>query len=382
MKRLIYLDNSATTRPLPEVVEAATAALREQYGNPSSAHRLGLAAEDVIEDARADVARLLGVKAKEIVFTSGGTEAINAALVGTALAHRGRGKHIVTTAVEHAAVLETCGFLEQVGFEVTRVPPEPNGVVDARAVLGALREDTILVSVMHVNNETGAIQPVQTLGQQLKRLPKVIFHIDAVQSFGKLAVPLTGVDLISLSAHKIHGPKGAGALYIREGLKCEPLLHGGGQEAGRRSGTPGVPAIAGMGAACRWWLAHGQEAVRQLSEIHAAFIEVLRQKVPGHRLNSPPDGAPHIVNLSFPGFKGEVLVHALEERGVYVSTASACSSRSAKGSHVLRAMGVAPEVNEGALRFSFSPFNTVAEMEEAGVALAEVVKELRPMMRR
>jgi cysteine desulfurase len=378
----IYLDNSATTSPLPEVVDAVAATLRDHYGNPSSLHGLGLDAQKVVESAREDVARLLGVKAKEIVFTSGGTESINSALWGTAMAHRGRGRHIVTTAIEHPAVLETCRALQQQGFEVTFVAPDPNGVVPLQRIQEAVRDDTILVSVMHVNNETGAVQPVEALGRWLADKPKIVFHVDAVQSFGKMDIPLEGVDLISVSSHKIHGPKGVGALFVREGLKWSPLLRGGGQEAGRRSGTEPVPAIAGFAAACRWWIRRRAEARERVQALRDVFFRRLQEKVKGYRVNSPEGGAPHIVNLSFPGLKGEVLVHALEARGVYVSTASACSSRKQVHSHVLRAMGVPDEAAEGSIRFSFSPLNEVSEIEKAVDMLAQVVDELRLVMRR
>ncbi|MBX6396095.1 MAG: cysteine desulfurase, partial [Alicyclobacillaceae bacterium] len=328
------------------------------------------------------VARLLGVKGKEIVFTSGGTESINSALWGTAMAHRGRGRHIVTTAIEHPAVLETCRALQQQGFEVTFVAPDPNGVVPLRRIQEAVRDDTILVSVMHVNNETGAVQPVEALGQWLADKPKIVFHVDAVQSFGKMDIPLKGVDLISVSSHKIHGPKGVGALFVRAGLKWSPLLLGGGQEAGRRSGTEPVPAIAGFAAACRWWLRRRPEVRERIQILRDVFFRRLQEKLKGYRVNSPEGGAPYIVNLSFPGLKGEVLVHALEARGVYVSTASACSSRKQTYSHVLKAMGVPEEAAEGSLRFSFSPLNEVFEIEKAVDVLAQVVDELRLVMRR
>lgn len=378
----IYLDNSATTPPLPEVIEAAVAAMRDCYGNPSSLHRLGFEAQRVLDAAREEVAWTLGSKPKEIVFTSGGTESINAALWGTAMAHRSRGNHIVTTAVEHPATLETCRGLQEAGFEVTFVPPGPDGVVPAERVLEAVREDTILVSVMHVNNETGAVQPVEALGEVLAQRPKTVFHVDAVQSFGKMDIPLRGVDLISVSAHKIHGPKGVGALYVREGLKWSPFIRGGGQERGFRSGTEAVPAIAGFAAACRWWRENRERAVRRLGELRREFDRQLGESVKGFRMNSPAEGAPHIVNISFPGLKGEVLLHALEDYGVYVSTTSACSSRKQSYSHVLRAMGVPLEAAEGALRFSFSPLNEVEEVREAVAVLARVVEELRLVMRR
>ncbi|KKM09855.1 cysteine desulfurase [Clostridiales bacterium PH28_bin88] len=384
MKQEIYLDNSATTRALPEVVQAVSAALENNYGNPSSLHGKGVAAERAVRQARAAVASLLGVKAEEIFFTSGGTEANNWALRGVALSHRRRGNHVITTVVEHPSVLRACQELEAEGYQVTYLPVDRTGEISPDDLASALTPETILVSVMHVNNEVGAVQPLQQVGALLrKREPKPVFHVDAIQGYGKL--PLNpydlGIDLVSVSAHKIHGPKGVGALFIREGVRLKPLLVGGEQEANLRAGTENVPGIVGLGsatAAARGRMSQGLEHMRGLK---TALASRVMGEIPGTRLNgpSPEQGAPHILNLSFPGVKGEVLIHTLETDGIYVSTGSACHSRRNDPSHVLVAMGLKKKELDGAIRFSFSHLNTPEEIDMVVERLAEAVRDLRSL---
>lgn len=384
MKQEIYLDNSATTRALPEVAQAVSAALENNYGNPSSLHGKGVAAERAVRQARAAVASLLGVKAEEIFFTSGGTEANNWALRGVALSHRRRGNHVITTAVEHPSVLRACQELEAEGYQVTYLPVDRTGEISPDDLASALSPETILVSVMHVNNEVGAVQPLQQVGALLrKREPKPVFHVDAIQGYGKL--PLNpydlGIDLVSVSAHKIHGPKGVGALFIREGVRLKPLIVGGEQEANLRAGTENVPGIVGLGsaaAAARGRMSQGLEHMRGLK---TALASRVMGEIPGARLNgpSPEQGAPHILNLSFPGVKGEVLIHTLETDGIYVSTGSACHSRRNDPSHVLVAMGLKKKELDGAIRFSFSHLNTPEEIDMVAERLVEAVRDLRSL---
>lgn len=393
---MIYLDNSATTKPRPEAAAAVNRAMTEVFGNPSSAHRLGAEAERLVREARQAVAAALGVDEGEIVFTSGGTEANNLALMGAARARRRQGGHIVTTAVEHPSVLRACGLLEEEGFRITRLPVDRTGVIDPEDLAGALTGETILVSTMYVNNEVGAVQPLEAVARVLaglERSRRPVWHVDAVQAFGKLPVfpRRLGIDLLTVSAHKIHGPKGCGALYVRKGLVLKPLMGGGGQEGGLRAGTENVPGIAGFGAAVRLAMAEQPRAAERLAELRRRFLAALAEVVPDAVVNGPaapaggPAGggaAPHIVNVSLPGLRGEVLVHALEERGVFVSTGAACSSRRNEPSHVLRAMGLGRDMVESALRFSFSPLNTADEAAAAAKALAAVVSDLRGFVRR
>jgi cysteine desulfurase len=379
---VIYFDNSATTQPHPQVVEVVRKSMESYYGNPSSLHQKGVEAENVLKQARAIAARYLKSKPGEIIFTSGGTESNNAAIKGVAFQYQSRGKHIVTTQVEHPAVYDVCRQLEEWGFSVTYLPVNDEGRVSLDDVKKAIRPDTILVSVMHVNNETGTIQPIHEIGAFLKLHPKIIFHVDAVQSFGKVPIQPKewGIDLLSVSAHKFHGPRGAGILYKREGLKIQPLLMGGGQEAGIRSGTENVPAIAGMAKAIRLLEEQAGKEAAHLRSLTAALREGV-QSIPGCIINTPERGAaPHILNISFPGMKAEVLLHALEERGFLVSTKSACSTKSNEPSRVLMAMGIERERALSALRISVGRENTLDEAEQFVAALMDVVERIRPYM--
>jgi len=379
---VIYFDNSATTHPHPQVIEVVRKTMETYYGNPSSLHQKGVEAESVLKQARAIVAQYLKCKPGEIIFTSGGTESNNAAVKGVAFQYLNRGKHIVTTQVEHPAVYDVCRQLEEWGFSVTYLPVDQEGRVSPDDVKEAIRPDTVLVSVMHVNNETGTIQPIREIGSFLKQHPKVMFHVDAVQSIGKVPIQLKewGIDLLSISAHKFHGPRGAGILYKREGLKIQPLLMGGGQEAGYRSGTENLPAIAGMAKAIRLM---EEQAGKDAAHLHM-LTELLREgvrAVPGCIINTPDrEAAPHILNVSFPGMKAEVLLHALEERGFLVSTKSACSTKSNEPSRVLMAMGMDRERALSALRISVGRENTLDEAKQFIAALTDAVKQIRPYM--
>ncbi|HHX94600.1 MAG TPA: cysteine desulfurase [Clostridia bacterium] len=378
----IYLDNSATTKIIPQAAEAMAEAGSLVYGNPSSLHGKGLEAEKLLKGTREILAENLSCTPEEIFFTSGGTESNNWAILGCLHRRRRRGKHIISTKIEHPSVLKVCQYLEEEGYQVTYLGTDSTGIIDLEELKETLREDTVLVSVMYVNNETGAIQPVEEIGRFLKEARRdIVFHVDAVQAFGK--IPLNpakaGIDLLSLSAHKIHGPKGVGALFISKGVAVDPLLRGGEQENGMRPGTENVPGIAAFGAAVKFipkWL---EESSRVYS-LKEQLIKLLRQRVPEMVVNGSPDRAiPYIVNLSFPGIKGEVLVHYLEQYGIYVSTGSACHSRSGGSSHVLTALGLDKERLEGAIRVSFSYFNRPEEIEQAAGKIADAVIDLQSL---
>ena len=366
---MIYFDNSATTRPCPEAVAAMTELLTDCWANPSALYGPGLAAEQRLSRARRQVAAAMGAEPERVFFTSGGTEADNWALAGAVRRLGKRGKHIVTTAVEHHAVLNPARDLTARGFDVTFLQPDADGRVTVEALEAALRPDTILVSVMMVNNESGAVMPVAEMTRAVRRrCPNALFHTDAVQGF--LKVPFRaktlGADLITVSGHKVHGPKGVGALYIRPGLPLPPLLLGGGQEKGFRSGTEGTPAICGFGAACEAGTAHLQADIDHMAALRD-LCRTLLSELPGVELTGRGD-APHIVGFSIPGHRSQELINRLQDHGICVSAGSAC----AKGhrSHVLEAMGLPPKVIDGAVRVSFCPANTEAEVR----TLAEAVR--------
>ena len=367
---MIYLDNSATTRPCPEAVAAVTEAMTDCWGNPSSLYSLGTAAARRLVAARGQVAAALGAEPERVFFTSGGTEADNWAVAATAQRLGKRGRHIITTAVEHHAVLHPIEKLEQQGFAVTYLQPDSQGVVPAQALQAALRPDTILVSVMMVNNETGAVMPIEKMVKLTRRLsPNALFHTDAVQGFGKLPfrARTLGPDLITVSSHKIHGPKGAGALYVRAGLPLPPLLLGGGQERGFRSGTEAMPAICGFGAACQAQFANLKGDIAHMEALRDLCRQKLEQ-LPGV-VCFGQGAAPHIIGMSIPGRRSQELINRLQDRGIYVSAGSAC----AKGhrSHVLEAMGLANDVIDGAIRISLCPATTEAEIHALAAALRE-----------
>ena len=387
----VYLDNSATTRVLPEVAELITKIMREDYGNPSSLHMKGVQAEQYLRYARETFARLLKVSEKEIFFTSGGTESDNMALIGCAFANRRLGNHLITTRIEHPAVIQTMRYLESVGFHVTYLPVDESGRISLEDLQGAMTRDTVLVSIMHTNNEVGSLQPIAEAGALIKRMnPGTLFHVDAVQGFGKAKIypRKMGIDLLSVSGHKIHGPKGVGVLYIGEKVKIQPIIHGGGQQMNLRSGTDNVPGAAGMAKAAELLYAHYDEDVERLFRCKRHFMEGLRQ-LEGIRINGllpdSPDGegtAPHIVSVSVFGVRSEVLLHALEEKGISVSAGSACSARKPQPSATLRAMGVENWMLESTVRFSFSVYTTMEEIDYTLQTMYDKIPMLRKYTKR
>ncbi len=376
MRREVYLDNNATTPVAPEVVEAMAPYWHERFGNPSSAHRKGVEAERAVRMSRATIARLLGVNENEVIFTSGGTEGDNLAIKGVARALRRRGMHILTTRIEHPAVLESCRDLEAEGFRVTYLDVDAEGMVTPEAVEAALTPETILVSIMHVNNELGTILPISEIAERVKRRnPEIVVHSDGVQAIGKTPVDLGWVDLYTISGHKIHAPKGTGALIVREGVRLVPLLSGGGQERGLRSGTENVAGIVGLARALELMYEDLEGKLAYFRTLRERFLEGVR-RIPGARINSPERSVSTTVNVSFPGVPAEVLLHALEEEGVFASTGAACASRKRRRSHVLEAVHLPPEVIDSSVRFSFSRYTTVEDIEWAVHALHRAVERL------
>lgn len=377
-----YLDNSATTRCYKEAAEKMYRVMTEEYGNPSSLHHKGIEAEQVLREAKNILAHNLKVQEKELYFTSGGTESDNLALIGCAYANQRAGKHLITTSIEHPAVLQAMQYLEGQGFRITYLPVDADGIVRLSDLEEALCEDTILVSVMYVNNEVGSVQPIAEIGELLKKREKpILFHVDAVQAYGKYQIhpKKLHIDLLSISSHKIHGPKGMGLLYVREGVKIRPLLYGGGQQKDLRPGTENVPGIAGLGEAARRIYTDFEEKRDCLYGLKEYFIKGI-QELEGVVVNGKTgrDSAPHIVSVSFEGVRSEVLLHALEDRGIYVSSGSACASNHPAVSGTLKAMGIKRELLDSTLRFSFSEFTT----EEELAYCLKVLGELLPMLRK
>ncbi|MCX7753106.1 MAG: cysteine desulfurase [Blastocatellia bacterium] len=376
MRREVYLDNNATTPVAPEVVEAMASYWQDRFGNPSSLHRKGVEAERAVRESRATIARLLGVKENEVIFTSGGTEGDNLAIKGVARALRRRGIHIITTKIEHPAVLESCRDLEAEGFRVTYLDVDADGLVTPEVVEAALTPGTILVSIMHVNNELGTILPISEIAERVKRRnPEIVVHSDGVQAIGKTPVDLRGVDLYTISGHKIHAPKGTGALIVREGVRLVPLFSGGGQERGLRSGTENVAGIVALARALELACENLEERLAYFRTLRERFLDGVR-RIDRARINSPERSVPTTVNVSFPGIPAEVLLHALEEEGIFASTGAACASRKRRRSHVLEAMRLPPEVIDSSLRFSFSRYTTVEDIEWAVHALQHAVERL------
>ena len=387
----IYFDNGATTRALPQVREIMDEVLEKEYGNPSSMHMKGFDAEKYVNHAKEIIAKSLKVDPKEIYFTSGGTEANNLALIGTAFANKRERKHIITSCIEHASVYNPLSFLEDEGFEVTYLPVDEHGIVDLEALKKALRKDTLMVSIMCVNNEIGAIEPVEEIGKIVKSFdPKILFHTDCIQAYGKLnCYPKKWkADMISVSGHKIHGPKGIGFIYIKNGTKIKPIIWGGNQQKGMRSGTENVPAIAGLGEAAEEIYENLDEKRAHLYGLKQRFIDGI-EKLEGTHVNGKTgeDSAPHIVSVSFEGIRSEVLLHSLEDRGIYVSSGSACSSNHPAISGTLKAIGVKKELLDSTLkenlldstlRFSFSVHTTEEEIDYA----LEVLGELLPVLKK
>ena len=377
-----YFDNSATTRCYPEVAEIVVKTMTEDFGNPSAMHLKGVEAEKYVREAAQTLAKILKVNEKEIIFTSGGTESNNLALFGGADANKRSGNHIITTSVEHAAVGQPAERLEQMGYEVTIVPVDHRGVVQLEALEKALRPDTILVSTMYVNNEVGAVMPVEEIAKLVhEKSPKALYHVDAIQAFGKYRIypKKAGIDMLSVSSHKIHGPKGVGFLYINEKARIQPQILGGGQQAGMRSGTDNVPGIAGLGVAAKMVYTDFDEKIEHMYQLKERLAEGFL-KLPDVRLNGMEirEGAPQILSASFLGVRSEVLLHTLEEKGIYVSAGSACSSHKRKAAGTLSAMGMEAAQRESTLRFSFSEENTFEEVDYA----LEVIGQVLPMLRR
>ena len=380
----IYLDNSATTKPYKEVVDKMVEALTTDYANPSSLHRRGIDVEKNIKSIRQEIARTIGAKDKEIYFTSGGTESNNSIIRGVANLYKKRKNHIISTQIEHPSVLNTLKDLEEDGFEVTYLNVGKDGKIDIEEFKQSIKQTTILVSIMHVNNEIGTIQPIEEIGKYLKSLKdKVYFHVDAVQSYGKINFKPSkyNIDFMSVSGHKLHGPKGIGFMYVKENNRLKPILTGGGQEIGIRSGTENVPGIYGIGEAIKILNKDLNSTINKIQELKDLLKEEIVNNIDNIKINSPEDGVCHILNISFEDVKGEVLLHYLEQKGVYVSTGSACSSKK-KGSHVLNAIGLNPKEIDGAIRFSLSDLNTKEEIIETVKILKESVDDLRMIIRR
>lgn len=384
-----YLDNAATTRVFPEVRDIMLQVMEKDFGNPSSRHTKGIEAEGYVTKAVQQIAGTLKCQPKEIILTSGGTESNNMALIGTALANQRAGKHVITTRIEHASIHEPFGRLEQMGYEAQYLPVDHNGHLQPEVLEEAVREDTLLVSVMMVNNEMGAVEDIKKLVAVAKQKnPNVIFHVDSIQAYGKYKIvpKRLGIDLMSVSGHKIHGPKGSGFLYVRDGVKISPIILGGGQQRGMRSGTENVPAIAGLGEAVRLIYQQHSEKVERLYALKQRLIDGLTA-MEGVSINginglSLTETAPHIVSASFDGIKSEVMLHALAQEGVYVSSGSACSSNHPDLSGTLKAIGVEDRLLDSTLRFSFSVLSTEEEVDHALEAVAKVLPQLRRFVKK
>jgi cysteine desulfurase len=387
----IYLDNSATTRVLPEVAELMTKVMCEDYGNPSSMHHKGVEAEKYIKQAKEIFSKILKCEEKNIYFTSGGTECDNLAIIGAAQSMKRRGMHLVTTKIEHPAVLNTMKYLEGEGFEVTYLPVDEMGVVSLEDVKKAVRKDTILISVMHTNNEIGSVQPIAEIGKIVKEInPEIIFHVDAVQGFGKAVIQpkKMNIDLLSVSSHKIHGPKGMGMLYVSDKIRLKPITYGGGQQGGLRNGTENVPGITGMALAAKMIYENFDEDMERLYALKERLIKGALAlgdvSVNGVKedLSNIRETAPHIVSLSFAGTRAEVLLHSLEDKEIYVSAGSACSTHKPEPSATLKAIGLDKSLLDCTLRFSMSGHTTEEEIDLTIKALGEILPMLRRFVRK
>ena len=381
-----YFDNSATTKVLDCVKDAVVDAMCVNYGNAAAKHRKGVEAENLIREAKKAIADTLKVQEKEILFTSGGTESNNTALIGTALANRRAGKHLITTGVEHPSIYNTMSFLEEMGFEVTYLPVDHLGHISLEDLEKAIREDTILVSVMYVNNEVGAVEPIEAISQCIKKKnPKTLFHVDAIQAYGKYRIfpKKLGIDMLSVSGHKIHAPKGTGFLFIKDKTKVKPLIYGGGQQKGMRSGTENVPGVAALGEASEEIYENFEEKIDHLYQIKQRFVEGVL-KIEGVSVNGKTgrDSAPQIVSVSIDGVRSEVMLHTLEDRKIYVSAGSACSSNKPSVSHTLTSIGLKNNLLDSTIRFSFSVHTTEEEIDYALEVMNEVVPKLRRYTRK
>ena len=382
----VYLDNSATTKPFDSVLDIMNKVYLEAYGNPSSKHQKGLDAETYLKSAKEIIAKNLKANINEILITSGGTESDNTALIGVANAMKRKGKRLITSRIEHPAILQTMKYLETLGFEIVYLPVDKDGIVDIDYLRKSLTHDTILVSIMHTNNEIGAVEPIEEIGEIIKKYDKdIVFHVDAVQGYGKNKIipKKMNIDLMSVSAHKIHGPKGIGFLYIREGVRILPFIHGGGQQGNMRSGTENVPAIVGMAEAVRRIYDNFDVEISKLTELKMFLIKGL-EKIEDVTINGRHnhETAPHIISASVRGVRAEVLLHALEEKGVYVSSKSACASNKNTVSDTLSAINLNRDLLDSTIRISLSVFNTKEELEYTLNVLNEAIPELRKYTRR
>ncbi len=377
----VYLDNSATTKPYKEVVETVTEILNNNYANPSSLHSLGKKAEDSLKNARQTIARTLNSSESEIIFTSGGTESDNLAIIGYAMANRKRGNKLITQKTEHMAVLQVFKFLESQGFSVYYADVDENGLVDIDDIAANVDDNTILISIMHVNNETGAIMDIEALSKRIDH-SKCVLHVDAVQSYGKININTRtfGADMISISSHKIHGPNGVGALYVRDKVRLSPVMHGGNQEGGLRSGTENLAGICGFAKAAEIKFGSMQKTEEHIRNLKDTLLNLICQSIDNVIVNSPESSIYSILNVAFPGLKSEVLLHILESKGIYVSTGSACNSKK-KLNYVLKSMGIKDNVVDASIRFSFSEFNTIEDITYVAQVLKKEVPLLRKIMR-
>lgn len=377
-----YFDNSATTRVTESVKNIVVKTMTEDFGNPSSMHMIGVKAERYVKEAKLMIANILKVDEGEIYFTSGGTESNNMAIIGSANANKRKGNKIITTKIEHPSVLNTMKYLEKQGYHVVYLPVDRCGIVDMNALKEEMTEDTILVSVMYVNNEVGAVEPIAEIGKYIKSIqPDVIFHVDAIQAFGKMEIrpKKDCIDLLTVSGHKIHGPKGSGFIYIKKNTKVNPIIFGGGQQNGFRSGTENVSGIAGIGQASKDSYDNLEENIKKLTALKDYLMEKL-ENIDGVVINSKKgsEGAPHIVSVSFRGVRSEVLLHALEDKGIYVSAGSACSSNKPAVSETLKAMKIDKDLLGSTIRFSFCEMNTIEEIDFA----VEEIKKMLPVLRK
>lgn len=381
---MIYFDNSATTKPYREVLEAYTKVAEQYFGNPSSIHTLGGEAEKLLSQSRALTASILGVKPSEIIFSSGGTEGNNMAVKGVSLQYQNRGKHIITTSIEHPSVLEAFKQLELLGYTVSYLPVDQGGRISVETLKKTISDQTILVSIIHVHNELGTIQPIEEIGKLLKHYPKILFHVDHVQGIGKVPLPLkeSGIDLCTISGHKFHALRGTGVLVVRDGIKMAPLLSGGGQEMNVRSGTENTPGIVSMTKALRLTVEKSSHhGLKHLQKLKDTIVAGLRE-IDGIVINTPEQySAPHIINFSVLKVKPEVLIHSLSKHYIYVSTKSACSSKLAQASKVLMEAGLGEERAKSAIRVSFTFDNTLEEVKEFLTVLSEIVPTLQDVMR-
>ncbi len=383
----VYLDNAATTKPYEKVIDIMVKSMREYYANPSSLHRKGVEIEKLVKKARKQVAKALEVNEGEVYFTSGGTESNNLGILGALEGNRRKGKHIITTKTEHPSVLNVFNELKEKGYDVTYLNVDKSGLINIDELSSILRDDTVLISIMYVNNEVGIVQPISEITNMIKsRKSRPLLHVDAIQAFGKirLNVKKSNIDLMSISGHKICGPKGIGALYVKKGTKLRSIVFGGSQEFGLRAGTENVPGILGLGAASELVKRELEVNTKKMGQLKIRLLEGIKDNLQGIKVNSIiGDGsAPHILNLSFKGIRGEVLLHSLEQEHIYVSTGSACSSRKKSYSHVLKEMGLTQDEMEGAIRFSFSPDNTEKDIDYTIEKLKNLVKELRKVISR